>query len=228
MIRLVSIIMLMALNISSAAASDQTYALTLQKLAKQIDDLQSKVIALEKSLREIKSKEHNTTDHHQQNITGAKGEVIEEPKASTSEEPNLFFSEHSNVAKDKKDYDIALAALKDSNFEEAEHLFETFSKNYPDSKLAENAMFWYAETFYRRELYNKAAIGFLQSYKRFPKGQKAADALLKLSFSLANLNKAKEACNMLDKLNEEFPERPINSIKKADEARTKFRCKPLS
>ena len=75
------------------------------------------------------------------------------------------------------------------------------------------------------EMFNKAAVNYLQSYKQYPKGSKAPDSLLKLSYSLASLNKNKEACSMLTKLEQEFPQRPISSIKRAQEAKDKFQCK---
>lgn len=81
------------------------------------------------------------------------------------------------------------------------------------------------ETFDRTDIFNKAALHYLQGYKKYPKGAKAADSLLKLFFSLANLNKKQEACSMLDKLDLEFPNRRINSIKRAQEARNKLGCK---
>jgi tol-pal system protein YbgF len=138
----------------------------------------------------------------------------------------MFISDQPQKSgpKDKADYDLALAALKEGDFTLAETKFSDFIKQHPSSGLQSNATFWYAETFYRRGVYDKAAINYLQSYKKYPKGSKASDALLKLSYSLASLNKNKEACSMLDKLDSEFPKRPIGSIKRAREAKEKFRC----
>jgi tol-pal system protein YbgF len=103
-------------------------------------------------------------------------------------------------------------------------MFESFLQKYPDSNFAQNAVFWYGETFYLRSIFDKAALHYLQGYKKYPKGIKAADSLLKLSFSLAHLNKNKEACIMLDKLDSEFANRPIHSIKRSNDARIKFGC----
>jgi tol-pal system protein YbgF len=125
-----------------------------------------------------------------------------------------------------EDVDFELyVELKDGKFEDAERQFADFIIKYPASGLQSNATFWYAETFYRREMFNKAALNYLQSYKKYPKGAKAQDSLLKLSYSLASLNKKKEACSMLTKLEQEFPQRPIGSIKRAQEARDSFQCK---
>ena len=64
----------------------------------------------------------------------------------------------------------------------------------------------------------------MKGYKLQPKGAKAADSLLKLAFSLGEINKTKEACSMLTKLDKEFPKRAAASKKKGEEAWTKFNC----
>lgn len=126
---------------------------------------------------------------------------------------------------EKQQYDLALAALKDNKLEEAEKQFANFIKKYPKSSLQSNAYFWYGETYYKRRVFDKAAINYLKGYKQFPKGAKAADSLLKLALSLGELNKKPEACQMLSKLDEVFSSRPAASIKRANDAKVKFGCK---
>lgn len=127
----------------------------------------------------------------------------------------------------KEEYDTALALLKNGKFAEAEQKFGEFIQQRKNHKLNENALFWYAESFYRRDDFNQAAINYLKSYKEYPKGVKAADSLLKLGLSLGSLNKLKEACSIIDKLETEFPSRSEGSVKKAKEARMKFHCTPI-
>lgn len=126
---------------------------------------------------------------------------------------------------DKVDYDLALKSLQNNQWLVAEKQFELFIQNYPSSSLQGNAYFWHGETFFRRKIFDKAAISYLKGYQRFPKSLKAADSLLKLALSLGQLNKTAEACRMLSKIEAEFPERPAASIKNAKDARLKFGCK---
>ena len=125
---------------------------------------------------------------------------------------------------EKREYDVALAALKESRFADAENLFFAFLQKHPTSDLAGNAYFWYADSFYRRGDFDKAAIHYLKGYKLYPKSPKAADNLLKLALSLGELKKNKDACAMLDKLDAEFKHRPASSMKRAHDARGKY-CK---
>lgn len=131
----------------------------------------------------------------------------------------------SGIAKDKQLYDLALASLKDNKLTDAEEKFANFLKNYSNSPLVSNAYFWYGESFFRRNMFDKAAINYLKGYKQSPKGSKASDSLLKLALSLGELKKIQEACSILDKLETEFPSRSATSIKRAKDARTKFACK---
>lgn len=71
--------------------------------------------------------------------------------------------------------------------------------------MISNAYFWYGECFFKQKDYNTAAVNYLKGYKESPKGAKSSDALLKLALSLGELKKTTEACNILDKLNKEFP-----------------------
>ncbi len=127
--------------------------------------------------------------------------------------------------KDKISYDTALSLLKSQNYAEAEIQFSEFLTNFPQSPYQKNALFWYAETFYQRKIYNKAAMNFLKSYQRFPKGEKAADSLLKGALSFGYLKKHKDACDLLEKLESEFPDREETSKKRSIEAKNKFGCK---
>jgi len=118
--------------------------------------------------------------------------------------------------------------LKDNKPLEAEKKFSNFIESYPKSPLLSNAYFWYGECFFKQNKFDKAAINYLKSYKQSAKGAKASDALLKLSLSLGEINKTKEACSILDKLESEFPNRAATSIKRAKDARAKFACKKQS
>lgn len=207
----------MVFAFSYANADSQTYGLIIQKQSKQIEDLTSRVFELEKALQEM------NVQLKKNNMEGVAF------KANMKEvAPVVAKTDNSKVADDQKiksEYDIALATLKDGEFESAEKKFADFIENYPSSKLQSNATFWYSESFYRREIFDKAAINYLKSYKKYPKGDKAPDALFKLADSLAHLEKDQEACSMLAKLESEFPSRSVDSMHRAREISDKLHCK---
>ena len=219
-------------SVHYALADSQSYGPIIQRQSKQIQELKSRILELENTIEEIrinlKKSGVITKQSTETSVAGIGTEIDEMDEAILTPDEHHTFLEDKKIApidqKDKSDYDLALAVLKDGNFDNAEKLFANFIKEYPSSNLQSNATFWYSETFYRRGIFDKAAIHYLQSYKNYPKGSKAPDALLKLAYSLASLNKNKEACSMLEKLELEFPKRPISSIKRANEAKNKFHC----
>lgn len=233
MIRKTLLFILLISSCNSAFADSQSYGPIIQRQSKQIQELKGRVLELENSIEEIKSAlkktdltPHQTTSAPDASFSDLDGDNTAE--AIVSDDTNKTFfggKSSSSEPQDKIDYDLALAALKEGNLALAKTKFADFIKQHPSSILQSNATFWYAEIFYREGNFNQAAINYLQCYKKYPKGSKAPDALLKLAYSLASLNKNKEACSMLDKLESEFPKRPISSIKRAKEAWTKFRCK---
>jgi len=133
-------------------------------------------------------------------------------------------TEQATGSDDKREYDLALAALKESRFADAENLFASFMQKNTHSPLMGNAYFWYAESFYRRGEFDKAAVHYLKGYKQYPKSPKAADNLLKLALALGELKKGKDACAMLNKLDAEYKNRPASSVKRANDAKAKY-CK---
>jgi tol-pal system protein YbgF len=208
----------------------------IQRQSKQIQQLQKKIAELQEELKQIKSRitSPHITDNHISNnqysdSTSMEGEVTKTNNVDTLDNTEIFPLEEKDIVdlntNIKQQYEYALATLKDNKLEEAETLFANFIAQYPESNLQSNATFWYAESFYRRGNFHKAAIEYLQSYKKFPSGSKAPDALLKLAYSLASLNKHSDACNILAKLETEFPQKPIHLHKKALEAKDRFNCK---
>jgi len=224
------LVLFITLNISYVFADTQSYGSIIQRRSKQIQDLKSRILKLENIVDELKlNLKHNSylsKSLANSSITGLK-KVVEEQKLKYILVPkaeNIFFKIELPILQEKTDYDLALATLQNDNLNSARRQLIEFIKKYPSSLLQSNATFWYAESFYRKGHFNRAAINYLQSYKKHPKSSKSPDALLKLSYSLASLNKNKEACSMLEKLELEFPQRPISSIKRANEAKKKFYC----
>ncbi len=206
---------------SCVFAAEQDYLTVVQRQSTQIKELKIRLDALEQTVSAMQTK---TVDSKVKQVQERPLALEQETDSQQTPDKKTFFQE-KGLDEVQSEYDTALSYLKDGKFDEAEQKFANFIQTQPKHKLRENALFWYAESFYRRNNFNQSAITYLKSYKEYPKGPKAADALLKLSLSLGNLNKSKEACSVLDKLDSEFPNRPENSLKRSVEAKNKFSCK---
>jgi tol-pal system protein YbgF len=102
-------------------------------------------------------------------------------------------------------YKHAFSYLMRHDYDTAEIAFREFVDGHGDDPLAGNAMYWLGETYYVREMFAESAVTFAEGYERYPGSPKTADNLLKLSFSLARLNRVEDACVALAQLSDEFP-----------------------
>ncbi len=117
-------------------------------------------------------------------------------------------------------YNFAFGLLKQADYSAAEGALKTFIGQHPDDPLAGSAQYWLGETYYTRGRYAEAASAFAEGYKRYPKGAKAADDLLKLGMSLAHVNQKQNACVALAQLDRDFPN-PGSAIKERSAAEKK-------
>ncbi|MDF2964929.1 MAG: hypothetical protein K0Q51_317 [Rickettsiaceae bacterium] len=195
----------------------------------ELKELVGRVERLEHIITQLKDQLTSIEDNIAALGTGKEIKVTaKNPAPQAADKPvpkSADTAELSDNDQERIDYDKALSDLKDNKFQEAESKFDLFIKNYPSSKLLGNAYFWYGETFFRRNYFEKAALYYLKGYKANPRSSKASDSLLKLALSLGEINKVKEACSTLAKLEKEFPSRPDSSKKRARDAKAKFGCK---
>ena len=121
-------------------------------------------------------------------------------------------------------YNFAFGLLKQADYPAAETALKSFIRQHPNDGLAGSAQYWLGETYYARGNYAEAAIAFAEGYKRYPKGTKAADDLLKLGMSLARVDQKQNACTALAQLDRDFPN-PGNTIKeRAKDEKKRLGC----
>jgi tol-pal system protein YbgF len=109
-------------------------------------------------------------------------------------------------------YNHALGLLKEANYPAAEAALKDFISQHPKDPMAGNAQYFIGDIHYERREYAEATSAFAEGYKRYPKGAKAADNLLKLGMSLARTNQKDNACLAFRQLDHDFLN-PARSIK---------------
>ena len=202
----------------------------IRRLIGKVEVLQHKIDILTKN-SDIPQSTNNTEVSEREDLNNsdvfdvALLKDMPNPPAETKPTP----THNKDIAPDKQAYDLALAAYKDNNLNNAKEKFKNFIQKYPKSSMISNAYFWSGECFFKQKDYNQAAINYLKGYKEAPKGAKSSDSLLKLAISLGELRKTTEACNMLAKLEKEFPNnKTAESKKTVEDAKLKFGCKNKS
>ncbi len=102
-------------------------------------------------------------------------------------------------------YNFAMNLIRTSRYVEAEGAFRAFLKDHGDDRLAGNAKYWLAETYYVRQIFDAAARTYLEGYQKYPRSTKAPDMLLKLAKTLTIMGQTTEACATLGELSDRFP-----------------------
>ena len=128
----------------------------------------------------------------------------------------------------EKQYEFAVSFLKVGDYETAEFALREFIDDNPKHKLAGNAQYWYGETFRVRQLYQDAAIAYLDAYQKYPKSSKAPVNLLKLGVMLVQIGEKQQGCTMILGVKDQYPKANQSIIQKAEYEKKKFNCEEKS
>jgi tol-pal system protein YbgF len=173
---------------------------TFQQILERIRNLSADV---DYRFRQLEQK-HNT-----QPITSPIPTSGLEPNISQETSPLVQYQELINKAQ----YSQAINGL------------EKYITNNKNSTYAGEAYYLLGTAYTKQKLYDKAAINYLKGYKNYPTNHKAADSLLDLANALTKLNKKDKACNILDKLEKEYPNRSSVNKQQTIEMVGKLGCK---
>jgi tol-pal system protein YbgF len=102
-------------------------------------------------------------------------------------------------------YREAYAKLMAGKNEEAATELRDFVHRFPRHDYADNAQYWLGESYYARHDYRAAAPEFKAVVARWPSGNKAPDALLKLAYCTLADGSPAEGRQMLQRVVEHYP-----------------------
>ncbi|AIL65266.1 Tol system periplasmic component TolR [Rickettsiales bacterium Ac37b] len=124
----------------------------------------------------------------------------------------------------EEDFKKAFTLLKTAKKDESIRYFKQFIKNYPNTDLTPEAYYWLGEIYFSKKDFENASINFLRNYKLSPHGEKTVDSMLKLSISLKNLQRVKDACLILNKLSKDFPDQSTDIKNKTLQLNKELNC----
>lgn len=128
-----------------------------------------------------------------------------EPTVSGS--PGQKNDHMSSQKQDTEDglYAYAKKLLDQSDLENARVQFENFISKFPDSKNADNARFWIADSYYAEKWYEKAILEYQKVLENYPNSNKNASARLKQGYAFAALGEKANARLILNELITRYP-----------------------
>ncbi len=107
---------------------------------------------------------------------------------------------------DRDNYQAAFELLKEQRYEQAAMAFQQFLVSFPESQLADNALYWLAESYYVTDRFEDALRQFRSVISKFPRSRKVPDALLKIGYSNYELKRWDSARGALRRVQEDYPD----------------------
>lgn len=143
-------------------------------------------------------------------------DIIEAPPAYKAKEevvktkPIILASTGTFLSKRKKQslkdvYGDAYNLYKRRNFKGAISAFSSFIINYPSTSYTDNAFYWRGECYYAMGKYRQAIDEFDLVEKKFPKGNKVPDAMLKKGYSYLKIKNIPKAKSFFKKVMKLYP-----------------------
>lgn len=105
-------------------------------------------------------------------------------------------------------YDAAFGRLRTGQFDEAATAFSAFVRQYPDSELTGNALYWLGESAYVNSNFDQARDAFVQLGSNHSQHPRLPDAMLKLGYIYERQGDAARSREVLRKLVDTYPDTP--------------------
>ncbi len=102
-------------------------------------------------------------------------------------------------------YQEAFGLLKQSRYDQAIRKFTEFLSAFPDSEYSDNAQYWLAEAYYVTRDFEPALEEYNKLVENYPDSQKLTHGLLKIGYTLHELERPEEARRQLQGLIEKHP-----------------------
>jgi len=102
-------------------------------------------------------------------------------------------------------YSVAYNDYLKGNYDLAVESFKLYRQQFPESPLADNALYWIGECRYSQRKFEEAIDAFDELILKYPQGDKAAAAYLKKGLSFIELGRKPEALASLRLLVAKYP-----------------------
>ncbi len=172
---------------------------TTAELGEAVQEMQAKITRLEEIEKRVAALEG-----------GGRGPEAKSPYTSPQ-------TPVADVKTPEQTYDYALGLIKNGDTQQGREVLNSFAAKYPDHRLMQNVFYWKGETFYAEKDYESAILSFQDVVDRFPRGDKAPDAMLKQGLAFQAMKDKKNAQILYQLLLSKYPNSPA-----ADKARQKL------
>jgi tol-pal system protein YbgF len=102
-------------------------------------------------------------------------------------------------------YQEAYAQYRGGGYDLAILAFQRYLDTYPETELADNAMYWLGESYFAQGRFHQAVIAFDDVLAKYPRSEKVASAMLKRGYSHLQLGQRERGLDELRAVLETHP-----------------------
>lgn len=195
-------------QMESLLRSEADMQVKLQELSRQIDQLQANLEDTNYRLSQLS-----------QQIAATNQELKTFRPAPAPVEPGAEDGAAAPFSGDPRQlYQTAYNDYLRGSYEIAVRGFEQYLDAFPETDLADNAVYWIGESYYRQGRFRDAIAQFDEVLDRYPRSDKAASAILKKGYSHLQLGENAPGVVQLQRVVREHP-----NSDEADLARQRLR-----
>jgi len=127
------------------------------------------------------------------------------PETAANHQPETAPPVPAPTMSPQEAYSVAYNDYLKGNYDLAVESFKLYRQQFPDSPLADNALYWIGECRYSQRKFEEAIDAFDDLILTYPQGDKAAAAHLKKGLSFVELGRKPEALAALKILVAKYP-----------------------
>jgi len=142
------------------------------------------------------------------------------PAAGASEDPTAGLPPEASASEEVRSYRAAYDAWRSDDHQQCIDRFGQFLQSFPTSQYADDASFWLADCYFKQGDLKAAILRFDDVATRYPKSEKASEALYRQGEALLKLgpNFGKAAEKAFDRVVKEYPD-----SRRAEDARQQLK-----
>jgi len=137
--------------------------------------------------------------------TATEKKAVEEKKAHPSQQKPAASNPPATTLSPQEVYNTAYSDYLKGNFDLALEGFKVYRDAFPDSPLADNALYWIGECLFSQRKFNPAIDEFNDLILNYPQSDKIAASYLKKGLAQAELGRKDEAMVTLKLLMGKYP-----------------------
>ena len=197
---------------------------TLRSLNGEIETLTHNIDQAHREADDAKSQAAGLSDRLDRLEKEVAGQAAPPPPAAQAEQAPPEASAPPGGGDPAVAYANARKLMMDGDYPAAAAAYQDYLDHHPKAANAAEARYWLGETKFAQGDYAGAAVAYIATIHGWPQTAWGADADVKLSLALIELNKTTEACQALGEFDRHYPKASAPEKARAAGARIKAKC----